>query len=281
MKKELIKKNFNIEELQSEILVIANSFHSFCIANDIEYFICGGTLLGGIRHQGFIPWDDDFDVALPRKSFNKLLKLWNNNVQDFQLSKIGDKGYLKFGTPAKIHNNLYRLKEKGEHENGMPEYSSYGIFIDIFPLDEYPNNFFGQTMNFLVGKMILGKKLSYFKNTRKPLWMRICFLFLKLIPNSFLFLLKKYCAKFLNQEQKDNMFGYGIETPYHNLWINKKNLYPFSLGTFEKKFKFYFPSEPDTYLRQRYGDYMIIPKASDQGRHINEIYRYTALKRKR
>ena len=260
--------------MHDEILDIANSFHNFCIENKIEYFLCGGTLLGAIRHNGFIPWDDDFDVALPRKDYQKLIESWNNQNQKFKLVKVGDKDYLKFGTPAKIHNPKYRLEEKNEFSNGMPKYSSYGIFIDIFPMDRYPNNFFGKLINFCMGKLILGKQLSQFHNKNKNIFKRCVLFALRAFPYNLLNFLTKKSTEYLLRYKKEKIYGYGLETPWDNLWIKKEDIYPLVLKKFEGKFEFFIPANANEYLKQRYGDYMKIPKKSERHHHIESIYSY-------
>ena len=65
-----------LREIQKSMLDIAVYFDEFCREHDLQYVICGGSLLGAVRHKNFIPWDDDFDVAMPRDDFNKWLQIW-------------------------------------------------------------------------------------------------------------------------------------------------------------------------------------------------------------
>ena len=70
-------KYLTIEEIHVEETKMLKKFIEFCEKNNLTYYICGGTLLGAIRHKGFIPWDDDIDVMMPRKEFEKLEKILN------------------------------------------------------------------------------------------------------------------------------------------------------------------------------------------------------------
>lgn len=72
-------KRISSQEIQSLELNILKSFKTFAQKNNIIYYLCGGTLLGAIRHKGFIPWDDDIDICIPRNSYNKLIKLVKEN----------------------------------------------------------------------------------------------------------------------------------------------------------------------------------------------------------
>ena len=65
----------NTKKLQNELTVLLASFHEFCLKHDLRYYIIGGTCLGAVRHKGFIPWDDDVDVGMPRDDYNRLLAL--------------------------------------------------------------------------------------------------------------------------------------------------------------------------------------------------------------
>jgi lipopolysaccharide cholinephosphotransferase len=71
-------------ELQSRLLEMLKWFHSFCMENNIKYYALGGTALGAIRHNGFIPWDDDIDVGMPREEYNKLIFLMSKKNENTQ-----------------------------------------------------------------------------------------------------------------------------------------------------------------------------------------------------
>ena len=75
MIKEVVMKKMTLEEIQSVSLDILKDVHAFCVRNDIHYSLAYGTLIGAIRHKGFIPWDDDVDVVLPRPDYEKLCSL--------------------------------------------------------------------------------------------------------------------------------------------------------------------------------------------------------------
>ena len=71
----------NVEEIHHILLNIAAAFHQICIKHDIPYCMLGGTMLGAVRHKGFIPWDDDMDFAVPREYYEKIIELLEQELQ--------------------------------------------------------------------------------------------------------------------------------------------------------------------------------------------------------
>lgn len=120
-----------LRKLQLAQLYTMQEIASICEENKITYYLCGGSLLGAIRHKGFIPWDDDLDITMYRSELNKLTKILREKysekffVQDFD----SDKNYTRYITKIRLNGTLQA--EKGFEEDGIHQ----GIYIDIFPLD--------------------------------------------------------------------------------------------------------------------------------------------------
>lgn len=122
------KKYLTLREIQLAELEVLKEFDKVCKSNDLRYSLAYGTLLGAVRHKGFIPWDDDLDVAMPRPDYNKLLTLcdsFSNNIA-FRSSYNSN-----LVTPfLKIVNTDIRMQET-DYEGIEEEY----LWIDVFPLD--------------------------------------------------------------------------------------------------------------------------------------------------
>ena len=124
-----------VQKIEYDILV---TFDQFCEANHLTYMLAGGTLLGAIRHHGFIPWDDDIDVIMPRNDYDRLLQLpktvigneqkkyeiwhWKNSGSHYPFIKIVD-------PDTYVKTDYIRQKREIPH-----------IWIDVFPLDGNPND---------------------------------------------------------------------------------------------------------------------------------------------
>lgn len=127
-------KKLSSEEIKQIELNLLLKLDEICKKYKLRYYLCGGTLLGAVRHKGFIPWDDDIDVLMPREDFEKLLRL-----EKAETRYGGKDCFLKSGNSIypfiKLINTNTVLKEKY-----LSEEFTTGIWIDIFPLDGMPDD---------------------------------------------------------------------------------------------------------------------------------------------
>ena len=125
---------YNIKELQGRLLEILVAFDKVCREHDLRYCICGGTLLGAVRHGGFIPWDDDLDCSMPRPDYERFIqhcKEWLPEHLEFVCAENDPAYPLPFG---KIQDNRTTLIERRHL------YYLGGCYIDIFPFDGHSSN---------------------------------------------------------------------------------------------------------------------------------------------
>ena len=129
-----MKKIETINELKQVQLNILISIHEFCVDHNINYSLSCGTLLGAIRHKGYIPWDDDIDIQLTRPEYNKLVKEFPavfNNISLFSLERT-----IEWNRPyARAFNN-----QTIEKEGTNGDLEGIGVGIDVFPIDNVPND---------------------------------------------------------------------------------------------------------------------------------------------
>lgn len=124
-----------LKELQSVQLEILILFDSICRKNNLKYTLYAGTQLGAVRHKGFIPWDDDLDVAMPREDYERFIEIWDLEKTDGYILQNKDNTpnfAYSFSKIRKDHTTFIQYDfEKGAYHTG--------IFIDIFPVDRIPD----------------------------------------------------------------------------------------------------------------------------------------------
>ena len=129
-------KKLNTEEIHAILLGILKDIDSFCTANGIDYSVSGGTLLGAVRHKGFIPWDMDVDIMMDRINFERFKATYGNERYAMVPNKkIEGCPYYNGGVIAKVHDKKTLINEG-------PNTGIYhhGLFVDIFPLDGLPED---------------------------------------------------------------------------------------------------------------------------------------------
>ena len=125
----------NQKELQNHLMKMMRWFHNYCTKNDIRYYALGGTMLGAVRHNGFIPWDDDIDVGVPRSDYEKLRSMIGNREFEGYYFETPDSPSYEYRYPyGKLYDTRTTLTE-----HTWPALRR-GVFIDVFPLDGLGNN---------------------------------------------------------------------------------------------------------------------------------------------
>lgn len=250
-------------KLQNLLLEIIKEVVRICEKYNINYYMDGGTHLGAIRHKGFIPWDDDIDIAMKRKDYDLFLKVCpvelDKDIYYVQNEWI-EKEYAFCFT--KIQLNGTEIIEDFSKNVRI----KHGIFIDIFPYDNLPDNlFFKKKMlveNYLL-KNLLWIKCGYgTTNHKKKLNYKVLRLFSYFISTSQLkrkryTLLTKY-----NMKDTKNVFtGDYPNAVLDNVWFLTSRKYRFE-NLMLKGFVDY-----DSYLKRLYDDYMLIPEIQDRATH--------------
>lgn len=253
--KEQLKK---IHKLQLSAMVY---FDKICKYYYIPYTLAYGTLLGAIRHKGFIPWDDDVDILLTRKNFEKLRslpqKIWGPNY--FYQSYFTDKNYKYSYDKLRINNTFF-----GEEALMGSGISNNGLFLDIFPADKITNDFKTkiQMYSYLINHIIFMFKyinINHRHGKEKKIAELIRYLFNDISINNLLLTNEKIVMKYDN-----------INSNYYcafNSYSVKNKIYPKKFFTslkytyFEGK-KFLISNYYDQMLKQSYGNYMKLPNKS-------------------
>lgn len=132
-------KELTMSDIKSEELKILASFDAFCKDNHLKYSLAGGTLLGAIRHNGFIPWDDDIDLIMPRKDYEEFIQKYSSSQQHFKLVHYTTNANYPYPFAKIVSPRTYLYETFLLEQFQLPE---MGIWVDIFPSDyiENPTN---------------------------------------------------------------------------------------------------------------------------------------------
>ena len=259
-------KEIGIEEIKVLQLDILSALDSFCREKGIMYFIIDGTLLGAVRHKGYIPWDDDIDVGLVRSEYNRLMAEFPDVLEgryellSLERNNLWDRSY------AAICDN--KTEVKYEHNSSM----ATGLLIDIFPVDEVPSE--PSKWQSCIRSMKLYNRLLSFKSNALPLftsnpvkWSVLGLFKLLLLPFSQrkISIWKSRFAQSFNGCQSgfgyELAFGVGAKQPFSLKDFESFDEYPFE----DRKFK--GPKNYDSVLTRTYGDYMQLPPVEQRVTH--------------
>lgn len=256
-----------LRHLQQVILSIAKDIDKICIANGIEYYLLGGSAIGAIRHKGFIPWDDDLDIIMDARNYDKFIRICREQLD--RNKYYLQEGYVDWPMPfSKIKLLGTRFDEPSAYSDS-PEHR--GIFIDVFKLENAPNNTAGQMWQYFCAKVLLCRCLAQrgFENPSlgKRLLMAASFP-LKLSPIYNFF--KDQVEKYNNQET--NYYGFFGGRYRYKQSIYRKELYSHPIYVQFEDYKLPVPEKYDEQLRQVFGDYMTPPPVKEQvGLHLQTV----------
>ena len=258
----MVKDNsYGIAPLQDKMLDILKHFISVCEKYGLKYYLAGGTCIGALRHHGFIPWDDDLDVFMPRPDYEKLWSIMkdNNDGKYVFCRTTDDKNY---------HHRVIQLVDLNTtfiHERCKDEDIEHGVYIDIIPLDACPDNFIScavQKVNAIIFSIYNIQCMPEYSGGKLTGIMRI-------ITSLMLNAIKKNGTRnkiWNNAERRMTKYDWFkskkcicITASLHEL------LTPFPiewLGTRTVKFEdvtVNIPLKAEDYCRVMYGDYMKLP----------------------
>lgn len=126
-----------LRELQHKCLEITLVFKDFCERHGLLFYFCGGGCIGALRHNGFIPWDDDIDVFMPREDYEKMCRLWHEEMDEskYRLSRTSEKEFLRSQLTAITDEETTFIKERQ-----MDLDIAHGIRLEVLPLDGCPSS---------------------------------------------------------------------------------------------------------------------------------------------
>jgi len=259
----------NIDEIKKIEIGILNHVTSFCDEKGIKYYLDAGTLLGAVRHKGFIPWDDDIDILMLRDDYDKFLKSYKGTSEKFILLDEGNREYVySFMKVCDADTSLI--------EDGVTPIDNYGVYIDIFPIDALPND--GKTRYKAQKQLGFLSLLLHFSRLQiredNKLYEKIIKRLLSIVFNN----------SVLKNKQQKLIRKYKIDKPrYMTNYVSTPDRFrtiPSSVFVGEKYISFEgkeyrVPFHYEVYLQILYGSYMELPPVEKRV----TIHQYKAYKK--
>ena len=241
---------------QQALLTILQEFDRVCKALNIPYVLFAGTMLGAVRHQGFIPWDDDLDVLMMRKDYERFMQEAPAvlDQEKFYLQKEFSDHWPMFFSKLRL-NGTTCLEKFHPKDNQLHQ----GVYIDIFPCDNALKHSWGRKIQFYASKVVIAKSLwkrGYETNSKKKkIFMEIC----RILPvKPFLRLVKSGAA--------DSVYVHsflGAGSAYSKNIYRRKCFDEVQNADFEGG-QYPIPTAYDELLRTLYGEYMILPPLEER-----------------
>lgn len=257
--------NKDLHLLHSKLLEMVSDLDKFCKEHNIDYVLCAGNVIGAVRHQGFIPWDDDLDVQMTRDNYDKFLSAYKNNDKYF-LQK-DNKDYplqfskLRANNTTFIEDIPYRRKYKNIHQ---------GVFIDIFPVDKVAKNKYQAKLQAVFSNILITQAVLLRGYPKSHMSLRkaiVLFGALLLLPFGNYF--RKYVTKFNRADDFDYYCSYygAIKKKYHEKFTYMP---PFERLPYEN-LELPVMNNYEIYLEKTYGDYMKLPSEKEQKYAIHAV----------
>lgn len=262
-------KEIDYKELRQLQLGILQRVHDFCIAHGIRYSLAYGTLLGAVRHGGYIPWDDDIDIAMLRPGYERFRKEFKDDILRFCDCRDVEGMNIGFG---KVEDTRTLVIEGGKTVN-------LGVDIDVFPIDDLCDTFdesrrYDRSFNFnRFVRTVKYRELSIIKKWwKKPMIMLLKIVFAPFSSHKLAINAVHKAISHVNA--KSSFVGLVTDIVFDGRGIVEREIWSdFSPITFEGR-TFMAVKDTDAYLRHEYGDYMKLPPESEQvPKHdFNAIY---------
>lgn len=255
-------------KIQKVEFYILKEIKRICEKNNIPYMLIAGSLIGAVRHKGFIPWDDDIDTAMLRPDFDRFIEVCKTDLDTSQF-------FLQIpeNEAASADYGIARIRLNGTHiviDSRKNVNCHDGFFVEIFPYDKMPDNkviakIYGN--GFAVIKRIYAIRKGYSSNPR-TLYAKIAVRTANILLKPFKTTtiekwLKKYPYKYAHKTVKQvSLLNEGYAHEHHD-YATVTNLIT---GTFEGE-NFPIPSDYNKFLTEQYGDYMQLPPPEKQVNH--------------
>ena len=256
-----------LQHLQKVILSIVKDIDELCRKNGIEYYLFGGSAIGAVRHHGFIPWDDDLDIVMDFKNYEKFIKVCREQLDTHKYYfQEGMVDWPALYSKVRLKGTLFEETESYGDDNNQK-----GIFVDVFRLENTPNSSVLKKWQYFCGKCLLsycllerGYKNATFKKK---------FLMCLSVPLKMSFLRSFFKRQMTKYNKLDTVYYgcFGARFKYKNCFYKKEWFSNPVYVPFEDT-HLPVPEQYDELLTHIYGDYMTPPPINEQvGWHLTGV----------
>lgn len=270
-------------ELKTVELDILKNVANFCDVNHLRYNLGGGTLLGAVRHKGFIPWDDDIDISMPRPDYMKFIEKYNGSSENYFVKSIENDGSYIY-TNAKVYDKRTYLKDFLVSKS----LSYSGVHIDIFPVDGIPETHISREILYLIQRLLIimvnGSSMRYIRSHKyydsTSSLANILGIFRTIMKFSAISIFKIFPTNKLVKLVNSNLERYSYNKSEYVAClvacIHGASCEKMRKMDFEHRIKlqfedllFWSPACYKLYLQNLYGDYMKLPPVENRKPHHN------------
>lgn len=263
----------DLKKLQMIEFEILQELDRVCKKHKITYHLFGGTLIGAVRHKGFIPWDDDIDICMRREDYNRFIDVCRKELNDSYFLQ-------NYKTDPNFFHSFVRIRKNGTVVM-QRQYKDidmhHGVFIDVFPYDNIPDSAKAKKMQYTlmrVNRIIKNFKIKKKGNKRniKGAMKDLVSLTVKPIPVRLFNSFETYLATYYNKKdtRTSTLMVEAIQINHKRCATKNDKFYETKEYAFEGQM-FVGPRHYDEILTNMYGDYMALPKESDRQPHHNIV----------
>lgn len=259
-------KNETLQQLHNILLDMLIELDRICKKYDIHYFLDSGSALGAIRHGGFIPWDDDLDIGLVRSEYNRFLKVAAKELDSkYALQTRETDPYYH-----KLHAKIRKLNTYYPEKTSNPK-AYNGIFIDIFPFDQVPDNKYVYKVNKAFRQYCRSRmRIARFKEFRVSPYKKFLGWVFDHTTDTLFANLYVWASSLYNNGSNRYLTCYEYTMCQHKLKLFKPEwMYPSVPVKFENH-EFLIMNGYHEYLQEMYNDYMQLPPEGKRGFHCSE-----------
>lgn len=256
-----------LRKLQQKELESLIYFDAFCKKHELRYYLLGGCVIGAVRHNGFIPWDDDIDLIMPRRDYERMLRLWRENEPNERFLMLKTDGETFTGNSfATLVDTSATMVKENQKDIDVP----HGIVTDIFPMDGCPDKKLRRYLQYYHA-MMYSLYITEVVPTKHGLPIRLIgSILLKLVPSR-----DKRTKIWKKHERKMTKYAFNTHTKCTELCAGPHymlNEYPqeaFAEAVYHdfEGLTMPLPKGYDAYLRMAFGDYMALPPEEQQVPH--------------